>query len=88
MMWARAQRQPLLPRIQIGVWRIPPRLSRSSTHWGGPGNDADDLRAATLHCFELRHVRSAALHALVSSHRRRNSINVAPNPARVAQSRL
>ena len=82
------QREPLLPRVQMHVWCFAARLYAAPAHRGGPGIDADDVRALELDCGQVRHVRSAALHALFPSNSRRDAIRVAPHSASHAQNRL
>src|ERR1700723_2759986 len=84
----RPERQPLLPSIQMRVWRIAPRLCAAAAHPSGPGTDADHLGTLELDRRELRHVRSAALHPLIPPHRRRDALHVAPYPPRLAERRV
>jgi len=82
------QRKPLLPRVQMHVWCFAARLCAAPAHRGSPGTDADHVRAPQLDCGQVRHVRSAALHALFPSHSRRDAVHVAPHSARRAENRL
>jgi len=79
------QRKPLLPRVQMHVWCLAARLCAAPAHRGSPGTDADDVRAPQLDCGQVRHVRSAALHALFPSHSRRDAAHVASHSARRAE---
>jgi len=85
---SRPQREPLLPRVQMHLWCFAARLYAAPAHRGGPGINADDVRALELDCGPVRHVRSAALHALFPSNSRRDAIRVAPHSASHAESRL
>ena len=85
---SRPQRAPLLPRVQMHVWRFAARLYAAPAHRGGPGINADDIRALELDCAQVRHVRSTALHAIFPAHSRRDALRLAPHSASHAGHRL
>jgi hypothetical protein len=82
------QRKPLLPRVQMHARCFAARLCTAPAHRASPGTDADDVRPPQFDCGHVRHVRSVALHALFSSHSRRDALRVAPHSARRAEGRL
>src|SRR5579871_1254428 len=85
---SRPQPEPVLPRVQMHVWCSTTRLYAAPAHRGGPGINADDVRALELDSGQVRHVRSTALHALVPSHSRRDALRLAPHAASHAEHRL
>ena len=85
---SRPQRAPLLPRVQMHVRCFAARLYAAPAHRGGPGINADNIRALERDCAQVRHVRSTALHAIFPAHSRRDALRLAPHSASHAGHRL
>lgn len=82
------ERRPFLPCVQMLIWCHTARVCAAPAYRGIPGIDADDARISRLDRAEVRHVRPAALHALVPSHRRPDALHVASPPAELAANDL